>query len=97
MARGRIVIRRPGLKTIVLDMVIEGCHVVSLRISGDFFVYPEEAVEEAEKLVADCDSAECVRSTLTSMAERSETVGMDWRVVGEEAARLFTRLCRRAS
>lgn len=48
MLKCKGVYKNPNGKLVVVDTVLQDDHVIELEISGDFFAYPEEAVEELE-------------------------------------------------
>ncbi len=45
----RVVKRSKAGKTLVVDVEFDNNRISSIVISGDFFAYPEEAVEEIEE------------------------------------------------
>lgn len=48
-------------KTVKLELLLDSeCGVEKMSISGDFFAYPEDAVELLEQSVKGCKSRECV-------------------------------------
>ena len=54
-----IVERAPRGKTIELDVVFrvdEECYLDSIKISGDFFVYPPSAIDSLEEYLKGCSS-----------------------------------------
>ncbi|MEM4488507.1 MAG: ABC transporter substrate-binding protein [Desulfurococcaceae archaeon] len=48
-------------KTVKLELLLDSeCRIENMSISGDFFAYPEDAVELLEQSIRGCKSAECV-------------------------------------
>jgi hypothetical protein len=48
-------------KTVKLDIVLgENCEIIDVVVSGDFFAYPEEAIERLESKLKKCNSRTCV-------------------------------------
>lgn len=46
---GRTIIRKPGGKTLIIEITIENNKIKELVISGDFFAYPENQIDEIEE------------------------------------------------
>lgn len=46
-------VRVVGGKTLALDFECQGEEVIRIRISGDFFFYPEEGLERLESYLVD--------------------------------------------
>lgn len=64
-------------KTAKVELLLDSeCRVENLSISGDFFAYPEEAVELLEKSVKGCKGAECVERAFNS-ASSATFLGID--------------------
>ena len=98
MRRGRIVWRPRGGKTVVVELgVDDDCRVASVVVSGDFFVYPEDALWEFEEALRGCGSRDCILGAASRAARASEAVvGFTWEGLGEVVAGLWERLCRGA-
>ena len=45
---GRVEFKVPGGKLIAAEAEAEGGRIVRVKITGDFFMHPEEAIEELE-------------------------------------------------
>jgi hypothetical protein len=55
-------------KTVKLDVIFsENCAIERAEITGDFFVYPEDALEVLENALKGCSSAECVENAFLSI------------------------------
>lgn len=96
MARSARVVWRPaGGKTVVVELGVgEDCRVASAVVSGDFFVYPEEALEVFEESLRGCGDRDCVLGAAARAAGVSEAViGFTWEELGEVVAGLWSRLC----
>ena len=64
-------------KTVRLDAVLSSnCSISSIQVSGDFFVYPEEALEELEKRLLGCASGECVEEAFSALSS-AVVLGLD--------------------
>ncbi len=96
MARGRLVWRPRGGKTVVVELEVgSGCRVTGVVVSGDFFVYPEEALWAFEDALRGCGSRDCILGAASEAARVSEAVvGFTWEGLGEVVAGLWERLCR---
>lgn len=46
---GKTIIRKPGGKTLIIEVIIENNKIKELIISGDFFAYPEDQIDELEE------------------------------------------------
>lgn len=46
---GKTIIRKPGGKTLIIEVIIENNKIKELMISGDFFAYPEDRIDELEE------------------------------------------------
>ena len=42
-------LKKPGFKLVKLDLNYKDNKIIDIEIKGDFFLYPEEAIEELEK------------------------------------------------
>lgn len=46
-----VVLKNPGEKLVHIDVEFAGKTIASVHISGDFFIYPEEAIGDIEQLL----------------------------------------------
>lgn len=83
-------------KTIEIELIVDNCRVTSLRLSGDFFVYPEDAIEKAEESARNCTSAECLTEALDVLRDAT-ILGFDLKDVKEKIIGAFNNLCRESS
>jgi len=60
----------PGGKMIRLDIAIDDGTVTSIRITGDFFMYPEEAVESIERFLTGKKISESLAAETDSFLKR---------------------------
>ena len=93
--RGDIVMRRTsvlkkikGGKTVKLDVVIDDGKIRDIVISGDFFVYPQEALEELENKLKGCSLNEA-KSILKEYAGRVTVLGFTLDDVAELLEKAF--------
>ena len=47
--KGKYVLKVPNGKLVKIFMEYEGNKITKIKIAGDFFVYPEETIDELEK------------------------------------------------
>lgn len=80
-------------KTIEIELIVNNCRVVSLKLSGDFFVYPEDAIEKVEESARGCTSAECLIKALDVLRDVT-ILGFDLKDVKEKIINAFNNLCR---
>jgi|GEM_PF-968287 len=97
MARKSIslVERAPRGKTIELDLDlrVDGkCYLESVKISGDFFVYPSSAIDKLEESLKGCDSASCIEEAFTHVKD-SKPLGFTWSWLKEIIMKIFHEHC----
>ena len=49
ISRGKAIYKVPGGKLLKVDLGVRDGRIAELRITGDFFIHPEEAIEELEE------------------------------------------------
>jgi len=76
-----------GGKLIRIDASFDGGRITSIRITGDFFIHPEQAVESIERFLIGRRIGEGLAEELRSFLGRSGI-----RLVGMEAEDLTTAL-----
>ncbi|MCY0867665.1 MAG: ABC transporter substrate-binding protein [Desulfurococcus sp.] len=54
-------------KTLDVEVEVEGGVIKHVEISGDFFAYPSEAVEELEEALKGCGSVDCINSVFEKL------------------------------
>ncbi len=53
---------------IEVELVVEKNTIIELKITGDFFIYPEEAIEDIEQTIIGCSSNEKdIKACLTQL------------------------------
>jgi hypothetical protein len=63
------IILRHG-KTVKLDVALsDQCEIVNVVVSGDFFAYPEDAIEKLEDKLRYCNSRECIENAFEALRE----------------------------
>jgi hypothetical protein len=65
----------PGGKLVRIKLDYEGNEITEIKITGDFFVHPEESVDELEKELA--GSFEDVESKVKRFFVDNEVFGLD--------------------
>lgn len=83
-------------KTVELYLEVSDCRVVSLRINGDFFVYPEDAVDRAEEKARGCSSVDCLEQAL-SIINEARVLGFDPSDLSSRIINAFKSLCKESS
>ena len=84
---------RPGKTVTVRLSVDDDCRVVSARVTGDFFVYPEEAIERLEEMLAGCRGPGCIRERVYASLEGAEAVGFTPESLASLLVEAFERAC----
>ncbi|MEM0378953.1 MAG: hypothetical protein QXP68_03020 [Thermosphaera sp.] len=79
-------------KTVSIELRVEDCRVVFFRLTGDFFINPEEALDEVEGGVIGCGSAECIRSVLSRLREYV-VLGIDLDDLERRIVETYNKLC----
>ncbi|NOZ89611.1 MAG: biotin--protein ligase [Crenarchaeota archaeon] len=80
-------------KTVTISLAVdEQCRVAEARVTGDFFVYPPEALEAFERRLRGCSSAECIEEA-QRVLEEAETLGFSPAEVVEKVLSLYRELC----
>jgi len=68
---GRAIYKVKGGKMIKIKLALENKKIKDLRITGDFFLHPEETIEDIEKALRGCSLSKeelvrIIKETLTS-------------------------------
>lgn len=64
-------------KTVKLDMELANdCSVLNTVLSGDFFTYPEEAIDRLEEKLRGCGDVTCVEEAFTAL-DNATILGFD--------------------
>jgi len=68
---GRAIYKVKGGKMIKIQLALENKKIKDLRITGDFFLHPEETIEDIEKALRGCSLSKeelvrIIKETLTS-------------------------------
>lgn len=99
MERRRVekLVRVPGSKTVHLEAVLEplgggraGCRLARVRITGDFFLYPEDRLERLEQSLEGCTNPPCVEAAFKWARHGSESLGFPWEAVKQELLQLLS-------
>ena len=51
ISRGKAIYKVPGGKLIKVDLGVRDGRIAEIRITGDFFMHPEDAIEELERML----------------------------------------------
>lgn len=64
-------------KTVKLDVVLSNdCVLEEVQVSGDFFVYPEEALEVLENSLRGCRDQACIENAFSAI-NKATILGFD--------------------
>ena len=68
---GKAIYKVKGGKMIKIQLALENKKIKDLRITGDFFLHPEETIEDVEKALRGCSLSKeeivrIIKETLTS-------------------------------
>ncbi|HEQ78891.1 MAG TPA: hypothetical protein ENN76_01340 [Euryarchaeota archaeon] len=67
----------PNGKLVTIDLSIQEGRIADFVLSGDFFLHPEEAVEELEEQLRGCDKEQVERIFLNAQSQW-ELIGANW-------------------
>lgn len=89
------IIRPKGVKTVYIDASIDTneCRITRIQISGDFFLYPPEALDELEEGLRGCNSEECIYSAVDKFAEKTTAIGLDYDALKIALAEILRGVC----
>ncbi len=85
--------RIPNGKTLTIEMKIVNCRIVEITLSGDFFVYPETAIEELENLLKMCSSIECIEKAIDKVLNKATPLGFTWNDLKTILTSLYHEVC----
>ncbi len=91
------IIRPKGMKTVYIDVTINtnDCRIAQIKISGDFFLYPPEALDELEERLRGCNSEDCIYSVVDKFAEKTTAIGLDYNALKTVLAEILGNVCSR--
>lgn len=89
------IVRPEGMKTIYIDAVVDtsACRFREVQITGDFFVYPPEALEHLEEELRGCNTIDCIHSKINSVAATTEVLGLDYNALKEALTKILSDVC----
>ena len=95
MSGGCSVVRRvSGGKTLEVLVEVDGeCCVKRVVVGGDFFAFPEDAIDRVEEGLVGCCGVGCVVERARSMLEGVELVGVDAESIVSVLRECYGRLC----
>jgi len=79
-------------KTAEIEMEVDGCVIRRITITGDFFVYPEEAIELLESGLSGCGDLDCIAKAFQE-AKKSIAIGISWEKLEEEVVEALKNIC----
>lgn len=88
-------LKNPGEKLVHIDVRFDGCTISSIHISGDFFMYPEEAVYAIEKALIGCAAdRKLIEHTIAELIENQniELVGISASTIAQGIVEAFETL-----
>ena len=88
MKKASVLKKIKGGKTVKIDVEIDDGKIHNIVISGDFFVYPQEALEELENKLKGC-SLNKAKSILKEYAEKITVLGFTLDDVAELLEKAF--------
>jgi len=71
-------IRARGGKTVTIYMKIANCRILDIAITGDFFSYPEDAIEMLERALVLCASTACIELAVDIVSRNAHLLGVEW-------------------
>ncbi|MEM4717396.1 MAG: lipoate protein ligase C-terminal domain-containing protein [Desulfurococcaceae archaeon] len=80
-------------KTVEITLQVENCRVVSIKITGDFFLYPEDAIERLEERAIGCETTECLENALLEL-KNAIVLGFDLVDVSTRILNAYRDLCQ---
>jgi hypothetical protein len=84
----------PGGKLVVADVAVEGGKLVQVRISGDFFLEPPEALATIDRALlgqhADASEAELALAVASALPRETEMFGFSPEAVAIAVRRALT-------
>lgn len=76
MRRCRGVYKNPNGKLVVIDIRVINNQVIDLEISGDFFAYPEDAIDVLEENLKGLDLS-CIENVLLEKSSNIIFIGLE--------------------
>lgn len=81
------------VKTVEIELSVDNCTIVDLKISGDFFTYPEEAADLLEEKVRGCNTPTCISGVFKEVFAGATVLGFDVGDLEKKVIELFKDLC----
>lgn len=80
-------------KTVEITLQVDDCRVVSLKITGDFFLYPEDTIERVESKATGCEDIKCLEDALLPLSS-AIVLGFDPADVSRRILSVYMELCK---
>lgn len=80
-------------KTAQIDLEIVECRIQGITISGDFFAYPEGAIELLEQALTGCNSLDCITQAFSKVEKSATLLGVSWDRLRRELTSIFETAC----
>lgn len=90
----QVALKNPGEKLVRIDVEFEENKITYIHISGDFFIYPEEAIQKIEKTLMELPVDEKqIEETINRLVtiEAIELVGISPETVAQGILEAFTK------
>ncbi|HID80688.1 MAG TPA: ABC transporter substrate-binding protein [Ignisphaera sp.] len=87
-------IRARGGKTVTIYMKISNCRILDIAITGDFFSYPEDAIERLERALALCASIACIELAIDTISRSAHLLGVEWEELKQYLVDMFRLGCQ---
>jgi len=82
-------------KNVCVEVELHNCRVIDVKIFGDFFVYPEDAIEKLENALRMCSTKECIEKAIESISRYSTPLGFSWSDLVEALASIVEECSER--
>ncbi len=86
-------LRVPGGKTVTVTMRISNCRILAASITGDFFAYPEDAVDKLERALLMCASTDCIERAIQTVSQNTQLLGLSWEELKHLLVEAFREGC----
>jgi len=87
-------LRDPQGKTLKVVATINNCRLTYIEISGDFFVYPETAIEELERLLYMCSTTICIDRAIEIVSSKAKALGFSWNTLKKVLFEVLSEGCK---
>lgn len=81
-------------KTVEIELLVDNCVIVDFKMSGDFFTYPEEAVDFLEEKIKGCNTPTCISEVFKEVFADVAVLGFDVSDLEKRVIEIFTDVCK---